>query len=137
MLEAADELLGEGRIGDALLQRLDASLDTHQVMDLVFVVGTYNMLAMAFETWRLTPEPDTVPLPRWPARPTARCLVRPDVDRSGFAGSPGPPAATVDAASAAVSIEARPASNRRGGSERSLARPNMRAIAPRPVSSDS
>ena len=63
MLEAADELLGAGRLSDGLLERLNGDLDTHQVMDLVFVVGTYNMLAMAFDTWRLIPEPDTAPLP--------------------------------------------------------------------------
>jgi len=69
MLEAADELLGDGRLSDGLLERLNAELDTHQVMDLVFVVGTYNMLAMAFDTWRLVPVPDTAPLPPL-ARPT-------------------------------------------------------------------
>ncbi len=63
VLEATDELLDEGRIGDDLLPRIDAVLDTHQMMDLVFIVGTYSMLAMAFETWRLTPEADTAPLP--------------------------------------------------------------------------
>jgi 4-carboxymuconolactone decarboxylase len=63
ILEATDELLDDGRIGDDLLPRIDAELDTHQMMDLVFIVGTYAMLAMAFETWRLTPEPDTAPLP--------------------------------------------------------------------------
>ena len=63
VLEATDELLGDGRISDDLLPRIEAELDTHQMMDLVFIVGTYSMLAMAFETWRLTPEPDTAPLP--------------------------------------------------------------------------
>jgi hypothetical protein len=67
VLEATDELLGDGRIGDDLLPRIEAELDTHQMMDLVFIVGTYSMLAMAFETWRLTPEADTAPLP--PAAP--------------------------------------------------------------------
>ena len=67
ILEATDELLGDGRIGDDLLPRIEAELDTHQMMDLVFIVGTYSMLAMAFETWRLTPEADTAPLP--PAAP--------------------------------------------------------------------
>ena len=63
VLEATDELLGDGRISDDLLARLEAELDTHQMMDLVFIVGTYSMLAMAFETWRLIPEADTAPLP--------------------------------------------------------------------------
>jgi 4-carboxymuconolactone decarboxylase len=63
ILEATDELLTDGRIGDALLRRINDSLDTRQVMDLVFIVGTYNMLAMAFDTWRLVPEAGTAPLP--------------------------------------------------------------------------
>ena len=50
-------------IGDRCWNARPRELDTHQVMDLIFVVGTYNMLAMAFETWRLDPEPDTAPLP--------------------------------------------------------------------------
>jgi 4-carboxymuconolactone decarboxylase len=63
ILEATDELLTDGRIGDVVLGRINDSLDTRQVMDLVFIVGTYNMLAMAFDTWRLVPEVDTAPLP--------------------------------------------------------------------------
>jgi 4-carboxymuconolactone decarboxylase len=63
VLEATDELLVGGRIGDDLWERITASLDTRQMMDLVFIVGTYNLLAMAFETWRLVPEPGTAPLP--------------------------------------------------------------------------
>ena len=63
VLEATDELLAQGRIGDSLWPRLNAALDTHQMMDLIFIVGTYNMLAMAFETWGLTPEPNTALLP--------------------------------------------------------------------------
>ena len=63
VLEATDELLVDGRISDDLLPRIEARLDTHQMMDLVFIVGTYSMLAMAFETWRLTPEPGSAPLP--------------------------------------------------------------------------
>ena len=78
VLEATDELLGDGRISDGLLPRLDAELDTHQMMDLVFIVGTYSMLAMAFETWRLVPESDTAPLP--PLRAQTRCLDCPDVE---------------------------------------------------------
>ncbi|MCU1368625.1 MAG: Carboxymuconolactone decarboxylase, partial [Ilumatobacteraceae bacterium] len=45
---------------------LQGELDTAQVMDLVFVVGTYTTLAMAFETWRLQPEPGSAPLPARP-----------------------------------------------------------------------
>jgi 4-carboxymuconolactone decarboxylase len=63
VLKATDELLVEGRITDSVLLALGSELDTHQVIDLIFVVGTYAMLAMAFETWKLVPEPDTATLP--------------------------------------------------------------------------
>jgi len=63
VLEATDELLAAGKISNSLWPRLTTALDVHQQMDLVFIVGTYNMLAMAFETWGLTPEPDTALLP--------------------------------------------------------------------------
>ena len=65
VLRATDALLIDGRIDQSLLA--DGELDTHQVMDLIFLVGTYSMLAAAFETWQLEPEPDTAPLPA--ARP--------------------------------------------------------------------
>ena len=63
VLTATDELLGVGRIGDDNWGQLNAELTTHQVMDLIFVVGTYSMLAMAFETWGLQPEADSAALP--------------------------------------------------------------------------
>jgi hypothetical protein len=39
-------------------------------MELIFVVGTYAMLAMAFDTWRLAPPAGSAPLPEPPDRPT-------------------------------------------------------------------
>lgn len=66
VLEATDELLGDGRLGDEGWRALNAEFSTHQVMDLIFIVGTYTMLAMAFESWQLTPEPGTAPLPPAP-----------------------------------------------------------------------
>lgn len=55
MLGATDELIRDGRAGEATWQRLTDELGTHQAMELIFVVGTYAMLAMAFDTWRLAP----------------------------------------------------------------------------------
>lgn len=63
VLEATDELIGDGQIGDATWLAIQAELDTAQVMDLVFVVGTYTTLAMAFATWRLAPEPGSASVP--------------------------------------------------------------------------
>ncbi|MGX9792844.1 carboxymuconolactone decarboxylase family protein [Mycobacterium sp. MMS18-G62] len=53
VLEATDELLAEGRAQPATWQRLVAELGTHQAMELIFIVGTYAMLAMACDTWGL------------------------------------------------------------------------------------
>lgn len=64
VLEATDELLEQGQLGDDLWSRIGAELDERQVMDLIFVVGTNAMLAMAFDSWRLRPDDaDAPPLP--------------------------------------------------------------------------
>lgn len=63
VLEAADELLTDGRLSDGTWAGLNVDLDTHQVTDLIFVVGAYAMLAMAFETWQVQPDPWMSPLP--------------------------------------------------------------------------
>jgi 4-carboxymuconolactone decarboxylase len=62
VLEATDELLTDGRAQAATWQRLVEELDTHQAMELIFVVGTYAMLAMACDTWRLVPPPGSAKL---------------------------------------------------------------------------
>lgn len=63
VLEACDELLDVGRLDAATWTLLLAELGTHAAMDLIFLVGTYSMLAMAFETWAIAPEPGSEPLP--------------------------------------------------------------------------
>lgn len=63
VVEATDELLSDGRATPETWQRLVAELGTHQAMELIFVVGTYGMLAMACDTWRLAPPPGTAGLP--------------------------------------------------------------------------
>jgi AhpD family alkylhydroperoxidase len=62
VLEATDEMLAEGRACPATWQRLVEQLDIHQAMELVFVVGTYAMLAMACDTWGLAPPPGSAQL---------------------------------------------------------------------------
>jgi 4-carboxymuconolactone decarboxylase len=47
MVAAVDELLGEARIADATWAVLAAGLDDQQLLDLVFTVGAYDVLAMA------------------------------------------------------------------------------------------
>jgi len=51
LLSAADELVGEACIGEATYNRLAAELDTQQLMDVVFTVGAYDVLAMALRTF--------------------------------------------------------------------------------------
>lgn len=62
VLEAADELLAQHRLND-LWDRLVDELGKHSAIELIFVVGTYSMLATAFETWGLPAAPDAHPLP--------------------------------------------------------------------------
>lgn len=51
MVAAVDELLGDARITDVTWRALMAELDEQQVMDLVFTVGAYDVLAMAFRSF--------------------------------------------------------------------------------------
>jgi alkylhydroperoxidase family enzyme len=70
VLDATDELLARGHADAATWQRLTEELGTHQAMELIFVVGTYAMLAMAFDTWRLAPPTGSASLPEPPDSPT-------------------------------------------------------------------
>ena len=63
VLEATDELLAHGRAAPETWRRLVDSVGTHQAMELVFVIGTYAMLAMACDTWGLVPPPGSAQLP--------------------------------------------------------------------------
>ncbi len=51
LLRAVDELIVRAEISDATWGELGATLDTHQLMDLVFTVGAYDLLAMAFRSF--------------------------------------------------------------------------------------
>jgi alkylhydroperoxidase family enzyme len=51
LLMAADELVGGATLSDDTWTTLAAELDTQQLMDLVFTVGAYDLLAMAFRTF--------------------------------------------------------------------------------------
>lgn len=52
LMRAVDGLLTDWTIDDVTWDRLAASLDVHQLMDLVFTVGGYSSLAMAFNAFR-------------------------------------------------------------------------------------
>lgn len=70
LLAATDELLDRHRVADATWARLAAHLDEVQLMELVFVVGTYTCLSMAFQSFGIQLDPELVdyPAPRVPAR---------------------------------------------------------------------
>ena len=51
MVRAVDELIAEGQIGDATWEVLAGELDQRQLMDLVFTVGAYEVLAMALRSF--------------------------------------------------------------------------------------
>jgi alkylhydroperoxidase family enzyme len=51
LLRAVDELVGDALISDDTWRRLARELDERQLMDLVFTVGAYDLLAMAFRSF--------------------------------------------------------------------------------------
>jgi 4-carboxymuconolactone decarboxylase len=67
LIAAADQLLDRQRIDDATWTRLAEQLDERQLIEAVFVVGTYTCLAMAFKSFGLELDPDlrsiAAPLP--------------------------------------------------------------------------
>jgi alkylhydroperoxidase family enzyme len=63
-LEAADELLENGHLAWPSWQRLSTELGERPAIELIFLVGTYAMSAMAFRTWGLAPAPGMTPLPQ-------------------------------------------------------------------------
>jgi alkylhydroperoxidase family enzyme len=57
LLVAVDELHADARIGDATWRRLRERYDDRQMMDLVFTVGQYNMIAMALNSFGVQVDP--------------------------------------------------------------------------------
>jgi|RhiMethySRZTD1v2_1073278.scaffolds.fasta_scaffold14101_5 4-carboxymuconolactone decarboxylase len=62
LIRAVDELHAEARILDATWQRLAAHFSATELMDLVFAVGCYGILAMAFNTFGVELESGGEPL---------------------------------------------------------------------------
>ena len=58
MLRAVDELIGAGEVADATWQLLAAEFDDQQMMDLVFTVGAYEILALAFRSFGIELDED-------------------------------------------------------------------------------
>jgi len=55
-LQATDELLANGDVTDETWSRLSGLLDTRELIELVMLVGHYEMLAKAINTLRIQPD---------------------------------------------------------------------------------
>jgi 4-carboxymuconolactone decarboxylase len=62
LLRAVDELHADACIRDNTWERLGARFDTAQLLDIVFAVGCYDLLAMVFKSARVSLEPGVDPL---------------------------------------------------------------------------
>ena len=51
LLRTTDELLDDAFVSDATWAGLTEHYDTQQIMDIVFTVGQYNMLAMGLNSF--------------------------------------------------------------------------------------
>jgi alkylhydroperoxidase family enzyme len=58
LLAATDQLIDGYRVDDDTWKRLAEHLDERQLVELVFTVGTYTALAMAFKSFGLELDPD-------------------------------------------------------------------------------
>jgi alkylhydroperoxidase family enzyme len=56
ILTAVDELVDHTEISDATWAALGEKFDTKQLMDFVFTIGGYHMLAMALNTFGVEPK---------------------------------------------------------------------------------
>lgn len=63
VLSGVDQLLANARMDGDTWDALLAEVGKHAAMEVIFVVGAYSTLAMAFETWGLPAAPDADPLP--------------------------------------------------------------------------
>ncbi len=66
LLRAVDELLADALVSDGTWATLAGELDRQQLMDLVFTVGSYDLLAMAFRTFGVELDDD---LRAWASEP--------------------------------------------------------------------
>lgn len=62
LIQAADDLCRDACIGDATWARLARRFDHRQIMDIIFLVGVYEILAMAIKSFHVPLEPGVAPL---------------------------------------------------------------------------
>ena len=51
LISAVDELLADARVADATWEVLASTLDVEQLLDVIFTVGAYDVLAMALRSF--------------------------------------------------------------------------------------
>lgn len=66
ILSAVEELLADACVSDGTWAALEADLDRQQLMDLVFTVGAYDLIAMAFNSFGVELDED---LAKWAGPP--------------------------------------------------------------------
>ena len=66
LLRAVDELVAAAALSQETFQALAGSLTTEQVMDLVFTVGAYDLLAMVFGAFAIELDDDLAAVPPSP-----------------------------------------------------------------------
>jgi AhpD family alkylhydroperoxidase len=61
LLTATDELIVDGAVGADTWAALAGEFDEQQLMDVVFTVGTYELVAMALRSFDVQPEAELLP----------------------------------------------------------------------------
>ena len=61
LLRSVDELLGDALIGEETWASLAAEFEDRQLMDIVFTVGAYDVLAMALRSFAVPLDDDLLP----------------------------------------------------------------------------
>jgi alkylhydroperoxidase family enzyme len=95
LLRAVDELVSDATISTETWSALSTALSSEQVMDLVFTVGCYDLLAMAFNGFGLELDEDLValmptsPLSGSPAQGTTAGADENGAEKRGGAGEDG------------------------------------------------
>lgn len=63
LLRSVDDIVADHRVGDETWERLGKLLDRKQLMDLVFTIGLYDLLAMAMNTFGVELDPGVAGFP--------------------------------------------------------------------------
>jgi alkylhydroperoxidase family enzyme len=61
LVRAADELVADGAVSGDTWRALAGEFDEQQLMDIVFTVGTYELVAMALRSFEVRPEVELLP----------------------------------------------------------------------------